>query len=1101
MLNLIRRIVLIGGAATALTATANPTAQPTVDLVGLLKAEVSPNAGAIPIWASNAISSASLRIRLGSPIAIETLFPARVASRVRNTDPNLPMNRLSRYVRLSFPSLTSAQAMRRILLANGLFEHVEIANAVELSFTAITVPDQYYSTVQTGNAAYSYGGVSMQKNPYGVSPRPSYLPFERASWPQEQTQWYLQAMKFKEAWELLGDDDFDSNPASGYYGTSNVAVLDSGIDPQCDPYFESSTYVEPPLTNPPTPPNCFDTSYHPSVLPNPTLGNYYAGAVRPPHQQLARNLRRLQSYAAEDSQSLTSYQNVTADIIAEPGVLFAPPLTYVNATVSPLGVEGNPVRRGFFAPATPSEEVARTGHGTHVAGLIAAGMDTVGTVGTCPTCSLNYFQVVAPQNDQSLSNAANQMITLAARNGVQVMNMSFTGSIRVDPGTEESGAESTQSVLSTALYAASDREIFMVASAGNDFNPFQSTAPPTSSVNLNLPASHPKVIAAAGTMAQYSGNPSVLSSMLSWSERAVGSRCGPTDKTACGTAFTDDINKKLLYAPASRILSTMYGTWIEMRAAQGSSAFGLAGCTNELFPAAVSRGPSAVNYPTYDSRYGMCTGTSMSAPILSGLAGLLRSANPLLSIDATYVAMQNGATQVVVNSQDSPGAVNTVQPSADKSVEKVLGQFKGSLASNRLTPLFAVRSSVRDATIPHVDWLYSSKPQVLHAAMLGELYFTHPLNEKSGTRQQVNYDSSITLPPVAGFAFGTAVTETRGRTSFYVFATQRRPLAADGSERLVPLLRLATDSPLVRGACDGRKHTYATPGSVISGVDTQTYFSSATRPRCQFNQGTNSAVPPAANAARYAVVATEGFIFSPNLTQPNGTVALYLRYNSGADSYAMVTETDVNRPEYVGYAAIGQNETLLGYVYENDAVDVAGTTQTSDGDEWPANWELAAGLNADRADSDCDGSSDSAEYPLAGLPISDPVVNTCVGASIDSYAVAAAPANGAPQARATKFRLRNYTSVSQTISFDVEYAIFNTMPVTPNFGSASCNLINSSPMHWKCTLAVAPAAAGNLPIEMSTDCTLAMKTPVVHVSITSADGYQVNNYASRNLCQ
>ncbi len=267
--------------------------------------------------------------------------------------------------------------------------------------------------------------------------------------------------------------------------------------------------------------------------------------------------------------------------------------------------------------------------------------------------------------------------------------------------------------------------------------------------------------------------------------------------------------------------------------------------------------------------------------------------------------------------------------------------------------------------------------------------------------------------------------------------------------------------------------------------------------------GVSTAIPPAANLARYSVVTLEGFVYSPVLAQPKGTTALYLRYSPGADSFALVTANDVNRPDYAsfGTAGGGSSETLLGYVYENDAVNASGSIQTTNGDDWPANWELAVGLNADRADSDCDGVGDSAEYPLAALPVSDPNLSQCNSSNLDRYAIAAGPRQG----ENTEFRLRNYDSSAAIISFTVEYNNLNNAQITftPNFGNAACTQIGNYPLTWSCTMLVAPGAAGNESMVFSAkDCNSPVVGKSAHlaIAITSADPYQVNNNVSRDLC-
>lgn len=980
--------------------------------------------------------------------------------------------------------------MRRILLGNGLFEHVEIANVLKFDYAAaINVPDPYFQTVQTGTKNYSYGATAMLNNPYGASPRPNYLPPERPSWPQEQTQWYLKAMNFPQAWELIGDDDFANNPSAGFYGSANVAVIDSGLDPECDPNFRAAG---------PSAESCFNPDYPiPSQLPL-LSGIGREGPSLMPHAQLQKNLRRMQSFNIVGT-DVNAPNFIRPDVINE---RFGSGIQVYYTALSPQGLEANPTRRLAWNMTLNPNEYFSVGHGTHTAGLVAAAMDNVGTVGTCPSCSLNFFK---RSDDYLFRN-----IQLASQNGVQVINMSQTGNFTVPPTVmAESGAQEPLSVFATVLNTAADSQVFLVASAGNNHSVFVESPD-----GNNLPASHPRVLAAGGSMANYSSG-NLLSQFWSELTPLSGARCSESSTIDCGSNFTANSAKKMLYAPAAHILSTMFGTWNPERATnQITQAQGLAACTHQLYPANAQNNSGANAYPSFDSHYGMCTGTSMSAPILSGLAGLLRSVNPLLSIDDTYAAMQSGA--IALGGTIPNGAVNTKQPLADQALARTLGQFGGALAQNRLIPMFAARSSVRSDSVAHVDWIYSSKPQMLRSAMLGDLYFTNAQQRWAGTRRRVNYDASNGLPPVAGYSYGSTLKggANTPKGSFYVYASQRRPISGAGTAPLVPLYRLVTDSPVANeifttgddsdlrtGACDARKHTYATPNSIVGSVDTQSHFTAATRIRCKYLSAENTATLPAANVARYSVVAIEGFIYSPILPQPKGTVALYLRYSAAVDSFALVTANDVSRPDYAGYGTVGATETVLGYVYENDAITVNGNIQTTDGDDWPANWELAMGLNADRADSDCDGVSDSVEYPLASLPLSDPRVSQCTSGNLDRYAIAARPRQGDN----TEFRLRNYETAAANVNFTVEYNNLNNAQITftPNFGNAACAQIGNYPLVWTCSMLVAPGAAGNEAMFFSAkDCNSPEVGKSAHlaITVTTSDPYQVNNYVSRDLC-
>ncbi|MBK6394712.1 MAG: S8 family serine peptidase [Betaproteobacteria bacterium] len=68
------------------------------------------------------------------------------------------------------------------------------------------------------------------------------------------------------------------------------------------------------------------------------------------------------------------------------------------------------------------------GHGTHVAGLVAANPPSVGGTGmrgACPECSLSIMKL---RNAELSMDRAGQLISELVRGGVQVVNLSFGSS-------------------------------------------------------------------------------------------------------------------------------------------------------------------------------------------------------------------------------------------------------------------------------------------------------------------------------------------------------------------------------------------------------------------------------------------------------------------------------------------------------------------------------------------------------------------------------------------------------------------------------------------------------------------------------------------------
>ena len=115
------------------------------------------------------------------------------------------------------------------------------------------------------------------------------------------------------------------------------------------------------------------------------------------------------------------------------------------------------------------------GHGSHVAGIIAAAQNTIGVVGVAPEASLYAVKVLDKRGSGYVSDVA-AGIKWAADHGMNVANMSL-------------GASSGATTLANACSDAESRGVLLVAAAGNsgDNN--------TSTTELSYPAAYSSVVA------------------------------------------------------------------------------------------------------------------------------------------------------------------------------------------------------------------------------------------------------------------------------------------------------------------------------------------------------------------------------------------------------------------------------------------------------------------------------------------------------------------------------------------------------------------------------------------------------------------------------
>lgn len=130
------------------------------------------------------------------------------------------------------------------------------------------------------------------------------------------------------------------------------------------------------------------------------------------------------------------------------------------------------VARANFTTSRNNED--NYGHGTHVAGIVAAFAENgIGVAGVCRDCTILAGKILSDTGMGSSSGLANG-INWAVQNGARVINMSLVV-----------GASTT---LETAVNNAWNAGVVLVAAAGNGGN-----------TSMNYPAAYPNVIAVGAT--------------------------------------------------------------------------------------------------------------------------------------------------------------------------------------------------------------------------------------------------------------------------------------------------------------------------------------------------------------------------------------------------------------------------------------------------------------------------------------------------------------------------------------------------------------------------------------------------------------------------
>ena len=481
------------------------------------------------------------------------------------------------------------------------------------------------------------------------------------------------------------------------------------------------------------------------------------------------------------------------------------------------------------------------GHGSHVAGIIAAtANNALGVSGSCQNCAL----VIAKASDGTSGSPLPQSNLASAiygmvRRGVQSINLSLGNSTA---GLSCGGSVAALPAYCDAIQFAADRDIVIVAAAGNH------------KTNLQFPASDARTFSVGG----YQSDGNVWDQTLALGTDSPARIGGST--TEIGTNFGAN---QLVVAPARDILSSMWSDSQWNNRCGSVSTFDT-GAQYLQFTGSVTQ---SIFASTSGNSYGICTGTSMAAPHITGLVGLIRSTNPLLTTAQVRSGLAQAAGGFFINNTWGYGLPN--------AASAVLN----ALPTDRLTPLFAFYKLTGD------DYVYTVFPQMGAALNAGTVPPFVGTNSSTGGyytdswigNTVAQYPSTFAGVTIALKPGQVSADNYRPRARLQVFTT---PKTAAGVT-LWPICRFSYIA-----------------GSVVRHI-------MDTAPKC-----VQSALPT------FAVLdGHEGFVFPPVQSQPNGTepvIRMEMIPGAGVPTVFIFT-AQADQAHYTGLGF--SNPVVLGYAY------------------------------------------------------------------------------------------------------------------------------------------------------------------------------------------